>query len=587
MFFKNKAKRWLSKAQASDSPLSLPNEGRGAIATFLREKIEADEVYGIVSPDDTIFFPDKYIERSMANQLQTEGFIDICTLIDQTQGKLPGRILELKILAHVQGVDGFLDIIFRRFFTPQGAENFLKQYLGRKPMIPLKTILNDLYWSEDYVEAILDLLAEKKQFRGYIDPAYQRLYNFTPFNFASSVDWEKGSKQLIRYIKSNFRLGAEVAISDICGLTGFSPKESINFLQKNRGHLSFVVSTDRRFVYPTLDIVIQILRDLMVYQNLPLAFWQQRLDVPNNELLSLLRILDRSLNGRLSSTAYEGPSLRDWFLHGIDIEGLAADLNLDPLLFLGRVMTLGEKQGLRFITGDSTNFLIKGILQFEIFCQVDTSSYEDPHLYFECQNCKRIMCSSCRASGSKHSCPFCSNISAFIIDLPRHCSECKITYTHSYNLVSTEECYFCKKGPLEAGWLLPRPMQRSPMNPQLSELLKQSESEIPLQRVISTLGWGDAETIAHLEEMIISNQISGRISITKTSLELKHQTTTFQCSVCEKRKPDIERYRCVSCGENACSPCYDDMAEVGMILCPQCNGQLVPEESGRLDSSEV
>jgi hypothetical protein len=587
MFFKNKARRWLSKAQNSKIPLSLPDEDRGAIATFLREKIETEKVYGIVTADDSMFFPDKYIEQSMETQLQTEGFIDICTLIDQTQGKLPGRILELKIIAHVQELDGFLDIVFRRFFTPQGAETFLKHYLGNKIVIPFKTILNDLYWGEDYVEAILDLLAEKKLFRGYVDPINQRLYNFTNLNFALTDDRERTSKQLIRYIKKSFQLGAEVAIRDICGLTDFSPEESIRFLQKSRGHLSFVVSTDKRFVYPTLDVVINILRDLIVYQKIPIAFWQQRLDVANIELLSLLRILNSSLNGHLSSTAYEAPPLRDWFQNGIDIEGLAVDLNLDPLLLLARVRSLGEKHGLRFIAGDTANpFLIRGISQFEIFCQVDTSSYNDPHLYFECQNCKRILCSNCRSVGSKHSCPFCDNIAAFIIDLPRHCPDCEITYTHSYNLISTEECHFCKKGPLETGWLQPNSNSTKAMDPKLSELLGQSDSEIPLPRITSNLGLSDAEVIAHLEEMIISNQINGTIDIWKTSLRLERETTTFRCSVCEKLKIDKNRFKCVECEERVCLTCQGDMDSVGMVICPQCSGDLRPEVSDALISSE-
>ncbi|MFW9780000.1 MAG: hypothetical protein ACFFE8_14185 [Candidatus Heimdallarchaeota archaeon] len=587
MIFKNRAKRWLFQAQETEIPLLLPQEDRAVIAEFLREKIEANEAFGIVTPDDTTFFPDKYIEQNMRLQLKEQGFIDICTLIDLTQGKLPGRILELKILAHVQDIDGFLDIIFRRFFTPQGAENFLKQYLGNKTVVPLRTILNDLYWGEDYVEAILDILSEKNLFRGYIDPIKQRLYNFTNLNFTSKVDREKGNKQLVRYIKRSFQLGAEVAISDICGLTGFSQEDSIRFLQKNRGSLSFVISTDRNYVYPTLEIIINILRDLIVYREVPIAFWVQRLDVAKIELLGLLRILNGSLNGQISPTAYSGPPLREWFQNGIDIEGLAAELNLDPLLLLARVRILGEKHGLRFIAGDTTNpFLLKGILSFEIFCQVDTSSYRDPHLYFECQNCKRILCSNCRSAGSKHSCPFCENIAAFIIDLPRHCPDCKITYTHSYNLISSEECYFCKRGPLGSGWLWPKPTSEKLLDPHLSQLLAKSDSVIPLPVIISTLGWSDAEVVAHLEEMIISNQINGNIDIWNTCLRIELAPTSFRCEVCEKFKTDKNRYKCVSCSNSVCRTCYGDMHTVGMVICPQCSGELKPEDSSPLSSSQ-
>jgi hypothetical protein len=86
--------------------------------------------------------------------------------------------------------------------------------------------------------------------------------------------------------------------------------------------------------------------------------------------------------------------------------------------------------------------------------------------------------------------------------------------------------------------------------------------------------------------MIISNQINGTIDIWKTSLRLERETTTFHCGVCEKLKTDKNRFKCVSCDERVCLTCQGDMNSVGMIICPQCSGDLRPEVSDVLISSE-
>ncbi|MFX0173673.1 MAG: hypothetical protein ACFE9L_17425 [Candidatus Hodarchaeota archaeon] len=579
--FKRKENQWLLKAQSTEFPLSLqdfrPSEYPKVIASFLRKKIGSKELDGFVSPDDQFYIPNRFVLQSISRQLKINGVVDICDLIDETN--LPGEVLEHQVLQSVQHIDGFWDLIRRKFFTPQGSFAEIRKLLSGSPALDLKYLLNELYWSEEHLEAILDLMAQEGYFTGYIDPLKQRLYNFTNLDFSTPINWPKNMKHLSRYINTTFLLESEVALSNISNLTRLSEEKCLEVLDKNRSGISFVFSKDFQYLYPTMDILDQVLKDIFVYQSIPISFWQQRLDIDRSDLLNLLRILNPNLERKIRKDDFDAPSLRNWLDTGLNIEGIATGLNLSSHQVLDLIFKLGKTMGFKLIAGETADpFLVRGVEHFNIFCQVDTSSYIDPHLYFECQNCKRVICSNCRSTGSKHECPFCGNISAFIIDLPRYCPHCKVNYTHSSNLLSTEKCYFCKKGPLKSGWI-EESIEASEQLDLDSELLKflqkTHESEIPLKQVFSLLNKSDAEAVAYLEHNILHGIIQGKINIRKMTLHLSTKRLEFICNICENSFTETENYFCINCGEKVCTNCFSEMNSVGMTFCPGCGDSLI------------
>lgn len=580
--FGRKRHKWLTEAQMAQIPIKLremaPKENPSDVASFLRTKIGSKELNGFVSFDDKKFIPTIFLQQYIAREL-TKGYVDICDVIDNTN--LPGELLETQISMNAQNFDGFFDLIHRKFFTLQGAKTEVKQILSSTTSLDLKFLLNKLYWTEDHLEGIIELLAKDGQFIGYIDPISQRIHNFTDLNFSSSSGLQRNIKRLNRYINTSFLLESEVSLNHISKLTRLSKEECLELLEKNREELKIIFSANYEYLYPTMDIINQVLKDVFVYREIPIEFWLQRLDVDRAEFFNILQILNQSLKGTLNDVEFKAPSLREWFENGIGVEDLASSLNLDPLNLLNRLHKLARLFGLRIIAGETADpFLVKGVKHFEVFCQVDTSSYTDPHLYFECQNCRRIMCSNCRSIGSTHVCPFCGNISAFIIDLPRHCSQCMVNYTHSYNLLDAEECHFCKKGPLKLGWTeYELPYSKKPESDSvLFEFLEQtSKAEIPLREIFPLLNRSDSETITLIEDHILHGTIQGWISIQKMILRLEKQKEEFLCGVCELPHEDSTRYSCASCSTKVCTDCFKEISSVGMIFCPACGGNLEQE----------
>jgi len=578
--FKKKTRLWLSQAQNAKFPILLkemtPQDETRIIAAFLRKKIGLKDLNGIVSPDDKSFTPTLYFSQIISNKLDSIGAVDVCDLIEATN--LPGDIIEHRIRTHTQDVKGFFDVIKRKFYTRKGAMRELNYKLSSSASIDLKFLLNTLYWTEDHLESILDLIAQKGEFYGYIDPIKQRLYNFTLLDFSSPKKIQQNFKYFQRFITTSFNLDLEVSITDISKLTRLTKEECLGILEKNRDKINFIFSSNFDFLYPTITIFKNVLEDIIVYRNIPIKFWLTRLDVDRTDFIAFLSKINEHLKGTLTKNDFELKSFSDWFQTGIDVEGLALLLNIETLELLDSVVKLAKVLHLRIIAGETSNpFLVKGIKKFEIFCQVDTSSYDNPRKYFECQNCRRVMCLNCRSTGSKHECPFCGNISAFIIDLPRHCEHCQVNYTHSFNLTSTEKCYFCQKGPMKVGWIgeqvsLP---QKSSLDQKLANYLEQnSKSFISIREIISTLGKTDNEIISILEDNILNGNIQGHINIRKMVLELELVLKEYSCSVCEQSYSETEKYQCNSCEANVCLSCYNEMISVGMVFCSECGGDL-------------
>ncbi len=578
--FKRKTTQWVLQGQKASQPILLreltPQDDIHVIAAFLRKKIGSKELDGIISPDDEIFTPSIYFKQLISRKLESVGVIDICDLIDATS--LPGNLIENQILNSIQNVRGFFDVIKRKFYSQAGAERELNQLLSSSTSFDLKYLLNSIYWTDDHLESILDLLARNGKFYGYIDPIKQRLYNFTSFDYTTSTNMKKKIKYLQRFIKTNFALESEASINDVSKLIQQPKEDCLDLLEKHRNEINFIFSSTFDFLFPTIEIIKQVLKDIFVYHGIPIDFWIMRLDADRTDFIIFLNKINQSLGGKLTGSDFEVGALANWFNKGIDVEGLANELNIDSIELLDLIVEFAKILGLRIIAGENADpFLVKGIEDFGIFCQVDTSSYDNPKTYFECQNCRRVICSNCRSSGSKHECPFCGNISAFIIDLPRHCSHCKVNYTHSFNLISAEKCHFCQKGPMKVGWYIddrPNSME-SKMDPKLRDFLDQtSESKISIQDIISSLGYSDNKAISILEECILRGWIKGHINIRELSLELVVSTISFSCIVCDLPHSDPEKYQCKNCNTDVCIDCYNEMEAVGMVFCSECGGDL-------------
>ncbi|MHA1940340.1 MAG: hypothetical protein ACW97P_01285 [Candidatus Hodarchaeales archaeon] len=579
---KRKNKKWFEVISTAIVPLNLDSvpsvSDQRKLIRFIEKKIDAQQLNGYIAPEKGRYIPSIFIQSEIQKYLRVDGIIDICNLIDSTD--LPGNVLEEIIYNSVQDIDGFFDLIKRRFFTKGGAISFLLNILGKSTSIKLKYLLNQILWEDEQLEAVLDLLASRGLYSGYIDPINQRVINFSNLSFSKDLINKKAVKTLAKFIQVSFQISSEASLVDISNLTRLNIKDCFELLKDYRSHWSYVKSFNGDSIFPIIEVLTKIVLDLYVYKEIPLDFWVNRLDIEKEELYNILLIINAELKGMLDLEEIEVPSIINWLNEGIDVEGLAEKLFLTPIQVLTCFKRIFKILNLRMIAGDTSNpFLVKGTEDFDIFCQIDTSSHTNPDIYFECQNCRRIMCSNCRNIDSTHECPFCGNISAFIIDLPRFCTTCETTFTFSYNLETTEECYFCKIGPLKPGW----PQIWKETNPLslleqevLNIFLNAEEFDLLLADLVERVSQPSDKVVRALENLIIHQKLKAQINIKDMKVKMDMTQSAVGCAICNTKTEEKLSRQCTSCNSRLCSNCYSEMEIVGMISCPECGEKLKP-----------
>ena len=251
--FRRKKSKWFETISSAQSPIRFDKFSsqpeRNSLILFLLEKIKLKELEGYVSHDQQKFIPKGYIFRKVLQLFNNNGIVDICEIIDLTG--LAGEVIEPIIGEAMQNFNGFFDLINRKFYSKTGAISTLNQILKKSLTYDLRYLLNQLYWSENQLEAILDIMANEGQFNGYIDPSRCRLYNFKYINFSQDSSKNESIKAISRFIHTSFHLSKEVALIDLSHLTRLSQKDLQNFLIRHKNNWSFVFSNNHNFLYTT------------------------------------------------------------------------------------------------------------------------------------------------------------------------------------------------------------------------------------------------------------------------------------------------------------------------------------------------
>ena len=586
--FMRKKNRWILKAKSSSMPISMDSiddqVSSHEIMDVLRESASIGELKGFISSEMESFIPLAYLHNQIKQDL-SKGHIDIVNIIDKVQ--LPGQIIFLEINKIIKDSNGFFDKINRKYFTVKGAISEVTDLFLNKTYIDLVEILNTLYWDEDTLERILDIMVEKNLFRGYINPKTNRLYNLTNLLIPDGNDkYQSKEFSLIQnFIALNFEVYSELSLVTLKNLLQWDLKKTRNFLSdlREKRILSFVYSTQNDVIIPTLKLLNWILIDLIIYENIPIDFWVSRFMINKEDLIKFLAKFNIIVGGTIANDIFKDFNVLDWLSKGINFESLSKDFQVKFHEFITLINNLSKILSLRLVGGEKSDpFLVKAIDKYEIFCQVDTSVHKEPLIYYECQNCRRIICSNCRASSSKTSCPFCNNISDFIADLPRHCTTCNINYIHSFNLIDAEKCYFCDKL-LEHGWIK---LSKSEENTDLdfeTKIKSIPDSEIPIRKIVSLNINKDKQAINILENLIVNNRIKGKIDVKSSLLKLeKVDTDSYICALDNESHTNTISFQCESCNTIICPDCYQNLKAVGLIMCPTCDSINSFQEENRL-----
>ncbi|MFX0116805.1 MAG: PCI domain-containing protein, partial [Candidatus Hodarchaeota archaeon] len=396
---------------------------------------------------------------------------------------------------------------------------------------------------------------------------------------------ETFSSFLRAFINENDEKGIPIqTVLDLFKLSQSQFDELIAYLNQKR-ILETVLSEDGQRLLSLTQILERIVRYILVLEPFPIQLLAKKLSLSFEVLGDILQKLQGVVSAGDIDKEYRFEFSEKTLLHRLkkplDIEAFSAVFGVSTAVSLRLVQILANAHGLRLVNRGSE---VVGIADMEIFCQLDGTVYEQQAFaetsirYFECMNCRRIVCASCFEARDSKSCPFCDNISQFILEFPRYCPACGLTYLGVEGLQSSEKCRLCEFAPLERGWTSPISYAESTNREKIIEEINSRTSKtIPLSALATVAGLSEELLEEEIIEMILDRAIHARIDIKQRQLICYEAEADVQCIICQ-RSEDLAT-RCSQCSAAVCQKCAEDLQKVNAFFCIDCSGDLLLPDS--------
>jgi hypothetical protein len=444
--------------------------------------------------------------------------------------------------------------------------------------------MQEFGWPIDRLEKLLSLLAKDGQISGFIDRNH--MINITSL---ISRDLILRSPRAIdtfaNFLQASINENLVNGMPVQTGLNLFKLSQSqfdelIKHLNEE-GILVTVFSENGQRLLSLTQILERIVRYILVLEPFPIQLLSRRLSLSAEVLDDILQKLQVVVStGEIDSDSrfvLSEKTLKHRLKEPIDIEAFSAVFGVSPAVSLRLVQTLANAHGLRLVNQDTE---VIGIADMEIFCQLDGTVYEqqafveNPRRYYECMNCRRVVCTSCYESRDSKSCPFCDNISQFILEFPRYCPSCGLTYLGVEGLQTSEKCRLCEFSPLERGWVRPISHPEFAIKESVSERLNSSTGKsIPLAALAAVAGLSEELLEEEIIGMILNGVIHAKIDLMQGQLIRYEADEDVQCVICQGR--DDLAARCGQCNAVVCQKCTENLQRVNAFFCIDCNGDLI------------
>ncbi|MFX0113054.1 MAG: PCI domain-containing protein [Candidatus Hodarchaeota archaeon] len=579
----------LERLRNSQEPLKLSNLVKekkiDELKSEIKQAISENKLDGFLSRSEDSYVPHHIVQSALADQVST-GVVDKVPMIRNLN--ISAKTLEPIIEGLTEGKTGFWDLKRRRWFSLLSAKEFLLDKLSDSDKIYAWEIMQEFNWSIERLQEILSLLANEGSISGFIDRNH--MINVTS---VISRDLILRSPRAIETFASFTQtylaeIGDDgIPIQLILQLFKLSRSQFDQLIAHvhQEGVIGTVISDDGQRLLSLAGILELIVRYILVLEPFPIHLLAKQLSLSPELLEDILQKLQAVVSaGEIKGSGIFAPSaesLKRRLEGPVDMEAFASVFNVSPTLSMRLIQIMASAYGLRLVNKGTE---VTGIEDLDIFCQLDGTVYEqqvfsdEPKFYRECMNCKRIVCASCYDSRESKTCPFCDNISQFILEFPRYCPSCGLTYLEVEGLQSSEKCRLCGYAPLEKGWTDPIAYPESVNRKKILERLNSSTGKtIPLTELAAVAGLAEKVLEEEIIGMILDGIVQARIDLAQGVLiryEVKEEAKCFICQRSEK----LEAH-CTQCNAVVCQKCVNDLQKVKAFFCIECNGDLEFMES--------
>lgn len=546
----------------------------------IKQAISEKQLDGFLSRSEDLYVSSRIVKKLIYEQIST-GVIDKVPLIKNLD--LSAERLDSIIEAAVEDRSGFWDIKRRRWFSWASAKQLLLDKLSDADKYYAWEIMQEFNWSIDHIEEILSLASKEGNLAGFIDRG--QMINVTTEISRDLALHSPRAIETVSYFLQSFLIeqGDDgIPIQTLLQLFKLSHNQFDELIRHlhQEGIVETVLSEDGQRLLSLERILERIVRYILVLEPFPIQLLSKKLFLSSEVLEDILQKLEGvisagELDGENGFTPAE-EALKQRLEEPFDMVAFSSVFGVSPAASLRLVQVLANAYGLRLVNKGTE---VAGITDLELFCQLDGTVYEqegfadEPKFYRECMNCKRVVCASCYDSRESKSCPFCDNISQFILEFPRYCPSCGLTYLGVEGLQSSEECRLCGFAPLERGWPRPIDYPETENRKKVQDKLKSSTGKsIPLSALATVVGLSEEILEEEIIGMILGRVIHARINLAQGLLIRSMEEEEKKCSICHGS--DDMTAHCTQCNAVICQNCAENLQKVNAYFCIDCDGDL-------------
>jgi hypothetical protein len=548
----------------------------------IKQAISEKQLDGFLSRSENLFVPSQIIRKLIDEQIST-GVIDKVPLIKNLD--LAAETFDLIIEAALEDQAGFWDVKRRRWFSWASAKQLLLDRLSDADKYYAWEIMQEFNWSIDNVEDILSFASKEGTLSGFIDRG-QMINITTEISRDLALRSPRAIETVSNFLQSFFIEKGDDGIPiqtllQLFKLSHSQLNELISHLHQE-GIIETVLSEDGQRLLSLERILERIVRYILVLEPFAIQLLSKKLFLSSEVLEDILQKLEGvisagELDGEQGFTPTE-EALKQRLEEPVDMVAFSSVFGVSPAASLRLVQVLANAYGLRLVNKGTE---VVGIADLELFCQLDGTVYEhevfakEPRRYFECMNCTRVVCFKCFDSRENKSCPFCDNISQFILEFPRYCPSCGLTYLGVEGLQSSEECRLCGFAPLERGWMRPIDYPETENRKKVDDKLKSSTGKsIPLSALATVVGLSEEILEEEIIGMILGRVIHARIDLAQGLLIRSMEEEEEKCNICQGS--DDMAAHCTQCNAVICQNCAENLHKVNAYFCIECDGDLEP-----------
>ncbi|MFX0113053.1 MAG: hypothetical protein ACFFB3_00745 [Candidatus Hodarchaeota archaeon] len=425
--------------------LDNPDKEIPKFRLLIEQWIKEGQLGGLITIDGNSYVSKKGIIKVLEEELEN-GRVGIIRVAKRL--RIPIKYVKKALIQQLtsMGIEGFWDRNERVYFTQSGARQAILELARGVNLRTVADVADELEWTVTNVIKTLESFAEDFQFRGFLDEN-GIIHETTTLKVDLFSGGERAEELLASFCEGKITQMGYVVLSEVIGVFGLNKEELASVLDdrlfRSRTGSNLRVSSTAEVIYDPFSHLELLFKVLFTHHRFPLSYLAERTGLPKAACKDILGVI-RSTFPHISidEDAVNIQSPANLLQDGINLKHLADELLIPESLVVRALVDVFRSNKNHFwVRNNQLNFS-SGI---SFVCHLEGIKKRFPtEKVIVCLNCGNNVCFGCYTSIKETKiCPRCGALLAFLLEFPRECPSCLVTFRDAEHLIDHRFCPIC------------------------------------------------------------------------------------------------------------------------------------------------